>query len=592
MMRMLFGKYVNRYYKKYWYLFLIGIITLVSIDYVQTLLPEILGRIVNMFQTDTATEDAVMNIAFNVIGIAFVMAIGRAVWRLVIFNASSRIEAGLRDQMFRKSERLSQTYLHRNPVGTILNWFSTDIEAIEELMGFGTIMLVDAFFMGTLVMVKMFVLNWFVSLIMLIPMFLIIIWGMLVERIMSKRWGLRQKANDELYDFSQENFTGIRVIKAFVKEKQQFYAFSKVALKNKKVNIGFARVSVFFDLCIEVLIGMIFALALSLGGYLVYRAYNGDPLFGLTLNAGELTEIISYFGMLIWPMIAMGQIFSMLSRAKASLHRITVFLDSDEDITNPENAIVLKDVKGKIEFRDFNFRYPDSDLDSIHGLSLTIKPGETIGVVGKIGSGKSTLVNALARLYNVEEGTVFIDDVDIMKADIGSLRDAIGYVPQDNFLFSDEIANNIAFSTPGAPMERIEEAASFASVHDDIKSFPSQYKTVSGERGVTLSGGQKQRISIARAYLKDAPILVLDDSVSAVDTKTEEGILANIREKRAGKTTILIASRVSTVSKLDRIIVLNDGKLEGIGTHEEMMKTAPTYQKMVMLQELEGEKEG
>ncbi len=588
---MLFGKYINQYYKKYWYLFVAGIIVLITIDYVQTLLPEALGDIVNMFQTGTPTENAVMDIALRVVLIAFVMAIGRALWRVLIFNASSRIETGIRDAMFRKSERLSQTYLHQNPVGTILNWFSTDVEAIGELTGFGTIMLVDATFMSILVIVKMFFVNWFISIIILVPMLLIVIWGMLVEKIMSKKWEIRQQANDELYDFSQENFTGIRVIKAFVKEKQQLHAFAKVAWKNKEVNINFARISVFFDVCIEVLIGLIFGIALALGGYLAYMSFHGEPLFGLNLNSGELTEIISYFGMLVWPMIALGQIFSMLSRAKASLHRITVFLDSDEDITNPENAIVLKDVKGKIEFRDFSFRYPDSDMDSISNLSLTIKPGETIGVVGKIGSGKSTLVNALARLYNVKEGTVFIDDVDIMHADLGSLRDCIGYVPQDNFLFSDEIANNIAFSSPGAPIERVQEAADFANVNEDIKHFPNQYQTVSGERGVTLSGGQKQRISIARAYFKDAPILVLDDSVSAVDTKTEEGILANIKEKRAGKTTILIASRVSTVSKLDRIIVLNDGALEGIGTHAQMMKHSPTYQKMVMLQELEGEKE-
>ncbi|MBQ7249806.1 MAG: ABC transporter ATP-binding protein [Bacilli bacterium] len=589
---MLFGKYINKYYKKYWYLFLIGIVTLVAVDYVQSLLPEALGNIVNMFQGGSPEEKAVMDITFNVIGMAFAMAIGRALWRIVIFNASSRIEMGLRDTMFRKSARLSQTYLHKNPVGTILNWFSTDIEAIGELTGFGTVMLVDAVFMSVLVIFKMFFLNWFVSIIILAPMLLVVVWGSLVEKFMSKVWDQRQKSNDELYDFSQENFTGIRVIKAFVKEKQQLHAFAKVARKNKDVNVKFARLSVFFDVCIELLIGLIFGIALALGGYLVWRSFNGEPLFGLDLNAGQLTEIISYFAMLIWPMIALGQIFAMLSRAKASLRRITTFLDSEEDIKNPENAVVLENVKGKIEFRDFTFRYPDSEFDSISNLTLTINPGETIGVVGKIGSGKSTLVNAIARLYNVEEGTVFVDDVDIMHADIGSLRDSIGYVPQDNFLFSDEIANNIAFAENGIPtMDRIQEAASFANVHDDINSFPGQYKTVSGERGVTLSGGQKQRISIARAYYKDAPILILDDSVSAVDTKTEEGILKNIREKRAGKTTILIASRVSTVSKLDRILVLNEGKLEAFGTHAELMKSSPTYSKMVMLQELEGVKE-
>ena len=590
---MLFGKYINVYYKKYWYLFLLGIVTLVTIDFVQCYLPIALGDIVNMFQTGTAEKQAVMNIAFQVIGMAFAMAIGRALWRILIFNASSRIEMGLRDAMFRKSERLSQTYLHKNPVGTILNWFSTDIEAIGELTGFGTVMLVDAGFMSVLVIVRMFMLHPFLAGIILVPMLLIVLWGTLVEKFMSKKWDLRQKSNDELYDFAQENFTGLRVIKAFVKEKQQLHAFAKVAWKNKQVNVSFARVSVFFDICIELLIGLIMSIALCLGAYLVYRAFNGDPLFGLNLNAGELTQFVTYFGMLIWPMIALGQIFAMLSRAKASLKRITNYLDSEEDITNPENPVFIKDVKGKIEFRDFSFRYPDSEFDSISNLSLVIHPGETIGVVGKIGSGKSTLVNALARLYNVEEGTLFIDDVDIMHADLASLRDAIGYVPQDNFLFSDEIANNISFAESGTPeMGRIQEAASFANVHDDITGFPAQYKTVSGERGVTLSGGQKQRISIARAYYKDAPILILDDSVSAVDTKTEEGILRNIREKRAGKTTILIASRVSTVSKLDRILVLNEGKLEGFGTHEEMIKSSPTYAKMVMLQELEGEKEG
>lgn len=296
--------------------------------------------------------------------------------------------------------------------------------------------------------------------------------------------------------------------------------------------------------------------------------------------------------MMIWPMIALGQLVSMRSRAKTSLKRVNAFLDQPEDIQSPENAVVLKDAKGKVEFKDFSFNYPSNDKNVLKGVSLTINPGENIGVVGKIGSGKTTLVNTLLRLYNIEKGKVFIDDTDIMDCDVDSVRAAIGYVPQDNFLFSDKVKNNVAFSDCDAEFERICEAAEFADVHENIIEFSQGYDTVSGERGVTLSGGQKQRISIARAYLKDAPIMILDDSVSAVDVKTEENILRNISQKRAGKTTVVIASRVSTVANMDRILVLSDGEVEAFDTPEKLAEISPTYKKMVVLQQLENEVEG
>ena len=293
-------------------------------------------------------------------------------------------------------------------------------------------------------------------------------------------------------------------------------------------------------------------------------------------------------------MIAMGQIVAMRSRAKASLNRVAKFLDADEDIKNPKNAFVLENVSGKITFKNFSFTYPDGDQNykSLENVSFEINAGESVGIVGKIGSGKSTLVNSLLRLYNVEEGTIFIDDHDLMKCDITSIRDSIAYVPQDNFLFSDKIYNNIAFSNRSIDRVKIENAAKFADVHDNIAGFKNGYDTLSGERGVTLSGGQKQRIAIARAYLKDAPIMIMDDSVSAVDVKTEETILHNIHEQRRGKTTIVIASRVSTVSHLDKILVLNDGKIEAFDTPKNLLEISPTYKKMVYLQELEKAVEG
>ena len=314
-------------------------------------------------------------------------------------------------------------------------------------------------------------------------------------------------------------------------------------------------------------------------------------IFGhvITLSAGKLTTFIGYVDTLIWPMIAMGQILQMHSRFKTSSGRIYAFLDQEEEIHNAENAVVLKDCKGKITFKDFSFAYPDGDTHSLKNVTFEIQPGEMVGLVGKIGSGKTTLVNTLLRLYNIEKGKIFIDDIDLMDIDITSLRDAIAYVPQDNFLFSDNIKNNISFANNKADMNDIRNAAKFADVDDNILGFSEGYETVTGERGVTLSGGQKQRISIARAYMKNAPIMIMDDSVSAVDVKTEETILNNINEKRKGKTTIIIASRVSTVAHMDKILVLNDGCVEAFDTPANLLNTSPTYQKMVYLQKLESE---
>ena len=593
---MLFGKYINKYYAKYCWLFLIGLVGLVAVDVFQLFIPEYLGKLVDMFGGGTIDTGALKEIILGVMVVALVMFFGRIMWRLSIFNASQRIEADLRHNMFLKSERLSQRYYHENKVGTIMAWFTTDLETLEEFFGWGSVMLVDAMFLSVLALYKMFSLDWVLSCILLIPLALIIVWGMLVEKFMALKWEQRQTEVDKLYDFSQESFTGIRVIKAFVKETQQLHAFAKIAKRNKDVNIELVKVSVVFDAIIEVIISAIMALILGLGGYFVYKYVTGSPvsIFGHTIDmtAGRLITFVGYFDTLIWPMIALGQVVTMRSRSKASLKRITNFLDQEEEIRNPQNAVVLDDVKGEIKFDGFSFAYPNSDSNVLKNVSVEIKAGENVGIVGKIGSGKTTLVNTLLHLYNVEKGKVFIDGHDIMDCDIDSLRKAIGYVPQDNFLFSDKVKNNIAFSCDNLDMDKVYDAAKFADVHSNIEDFTEGYETVSGERGVTLSGGQKQRISIARAYIKDAPIMILDDSVSAVDVKTEETILENIQRQRKGKTTLVIASRVSTVSHLDKILVLNNGEVEAFDTPQRLEEISPTYKKMVYLQKLEREVEG
>lgn len=585
---------MKKYYKRYLILFIIGVIANVVVDYVQLYIPEFLGDMVDIVSLNTnVIFDDIKKIVYSLIIVAFTLFIGRIIMRFTILVASSKIDRDIRHDMFLKTERLSQRYFHENKVGSIMSSFTTDIEAIGDFTGWGTVMIIDALFLGVMALYKMIKLDMFLTMITLIPMLALIVWGNKVEKAMSDKWTERQKSFDKLFDFTQENFTGIRVIKAFVKEAQEFIAFSKVAKENSDVNIDFAMMSVRFDVCIELLIGAVVALLMGLGGTCVYYYVTGNPvvLFGhsIILTAGKLVTFIGYVDVLIWPMIAMGQILQMFSRFKSSSKRVFDYLDEEEEIHNIDNPVSLDDCKGEISFNHFSFIYPDGSNESLKDISFKINPGELIGVVGKIGSGKTTLVNSLLRLYNIEKNQIFIDGVDIMDLDIKSVRDNIAYVPQDNFLFSSTVQENIAFSNKRMSIDKVKSAANFADVHENITNFKDGYNTMTGERGVTLSGGQKQRISIARAYAKDAPIMIMDDSVSAVDVKTEEAILSNIQEKRAGKTTIIIASRISTVSKADRILVLKDGELEAFDSPENLLKVSPTYQKMVYLQKLESE---
>ena len=585
---------MKKYYKRYLILFIIGVIANVVVDYVQLYIPEFLGDMVDIVSLNTnVIFDDIKKIVYSLIIVAFTLFIGRIIMRFTILVASSKIDRDIRHDMFLKTERLSQRYFHENKVGSIMSSFTTDIEAIGDFTGWGTVMIIDALFLGVMALYKMIKLDMFLTMITLIPMLALIVWGNKVEKAMSDKWTERQKSFDKLFDFTQENFTGIRVIKAFVKEAQEFKAFSKVAKENSDVNIDFAMMSVRFDVCIELLIGAVVALLMGLGGTCVYYYVTGNPvvLFGhsIILTAGKLVTFIGYVDVLIWPMIAMGQILQMFSRFKSSSKRVFDYLDEEEEIHNIDNPISLDDCKGEITFNHFSFIYPDGSNESLKDISFKINPGELIGVVGKIGSGKTTLVNSLLRLYNIEKNQILIDGVDIMDLDIKNLRDNIAYVPQDNFLFSSTVQENIAFSNKRMSIDKVKSAANFADVHENITNFKDGYNTMTGERGVTLSGGQKQRISIARAYAKDAPIMIMDDSVSAVDVKTEEAILSNIQEKRAGKTTIIIASRISTVSKADRILVLKDGELEAFDSPENLLKVSPTYQKMVYLQKLESE---
>lgn len=585
---MLFGKHINQYYLRYFWAFVLGIAALIAVDYFQLLVPELLAKIINETSEGNLTFDFLSGICTNILIIAFVMFLGRFTWRLTLFGGAVRIQSDLREKMFIYSEKLSQRYYKENKTGALMALFTNDLETIEEAFGSGTIMMIDAFFLGGLAFYKMFRLNWMLALMALIPLAILAICGVFVGRVMSMKFEKRQKAYDELSDFSQENFSGIRVIKAFVKEVQEMRAFAKVNEFNRQANLEMARYATKIDVLIGLLTNSMVIIIYLIGGFLVFLTSKETP--GIDFKVGNITEFIGYFDALIWPMMALAQIINLRSRAKTSLRRVSALLDEKIDIKD-DQIVFVEELKGKIQFDHLDFKYPDGDDTVLKDISFTIEAGESVGIIGKIGSGKSTLINILLRLYNVENNKVFVDDIDLMKLPIKKVRENIGYVPQDNFLFSDTIKNNIAFAEQNIDNDKIENAAEFADVKENIVAFKDGFNTVTGERGVTLSGGQKQRISISRAILKNPSILILDDSVSAVDLKTEEKILSNIGKHRQGKTTLLIASRVSTVQKLDKILVMNDGRVEAFGTHKELLKTSSTYKHMVELQRLENEVE-
>ncbi len=590
---MLFGKHVNKYYKTYFWHFFFGILALIFVDVIQLFIPEIVGKITDKIVSGEASHDnfkPILELVLYIAAVGVGMFGGRFLWRMCIFGEATGIQTDLRHKMFLKAEVLTQRYYKANKTGAILSYFSNDLETLEEVFGFGIVQFVDGVFLLVLSMIKMFLVQPILAAFCLIPLIILAVLAVFLDKAFERAFEKRQKAFEDLSDFAQESFTGIRVIKAFVKEKLELKRFSKEAIKNKDTTVKFVRLDALLNVAFDILIYTVFAIVLFGGSYLVYKNINSNGTEGLSV--GKLVEFIGYLDTIIWPIFALAGIINLIARGKTSLKRISTFLDEDVEIKDAEDVVELEKIEGKIEFKNFSFAYPDApDRDVLNDINLTVKAGETIGIVGKIGCGKSTLVNMLFRLFNVKEGTLFIDDVDIMKLPIKQVRDSIGYCPQDNFLFSDTIRNNVAFAVASASDEQIIKSTEFSSVRENIEEFNEKYETVIGENGVTLSGGQKQRISISRAILKDPAILVLDDSVSAVDVKTEETILNNIKTERKGKTTLLIASRVSTVKGLDKILVLNDGMVEAFGSHEECLEKSPIYARMVELQALEKELE-
>ena len=590
--KLLFGKHINRYYIRYAPVLLLGIAALILVDIVQLKVPELYRLLINGMNTGMVVKDGISqpfdldflldDICLPTLVIVCTMVFRRFLWRYCFFGTAIRLETDLRDRMFDRCRGLSQEYYQENKVGTLMSLFTNDLETVQDCFGDGVLMLFDAVFLGGLALWKMFCMNGFLTLLALIPMSLLLISGVILEKYMMKKWETRQEAFSALSDFSQESFSGIAVIKAFVNEARELLAFRKINRESERANVAYTKLSTALNVTVTFLVESVVCVILGYGGYLVYKG---------TFDAGQLVEFIGYFTATVWPIMAISQMIEMVSRGKASLERIGELLDAEPKVADRPDAAEIPITRGEIEFRHLTFRYPDGEFDVLHDVSFKIAAGERVGIVGDTGCGKTTLVDLLLRTYNVPDGTLFLDGNDINSLTLHAVRNAIGYVPQDNFLFSDTIGNNIGFSSDAPDDEAVADAAVMADVDDNIREFPNGYATVLGERGTTVSGGQKQRISIARALMKDAPILILDDAVSAVDTKTEKTILANLVARRAGRTTLMIAHRISTVADADKIIYMEDGAVSAIGTHAELYAASAGYRRNVDLQKLEDEGE-
>ena len=581
---MIFGKCINKYYAKYGIIFLIGIASLVAVDVYQLKIPEIYGQIVDGLDPTTAatiTVDLLKTLCKNMLIIIAVMVVGRFLWRICFFGTAIKVETDLKNKMFDHCKDLSQNFYSQNKVGNLMSLFTNDIDTINECFGDGALMLFDALALGGLSLYKMFKINPVLTFVSFIPMILMGIMSYIVGHYMMKKWELRQEAFSKLSDFTQEAFSGIAVIKAFVKEFKELLAFKKINKENENINVEFTKMSALLSTLVTLFVQSVVCIILGVGGY--YASVN-------QFNSAKLIEFISYFNSIVWPIMAFSHLIEMSSRGKASLKRIQELLDSKIEVHDKENVRTdINEIKGKIEFRNLTFKYPNAEYDSLINASFVINEGENVGIIGKTGSGKTTLVDLILRTYNVPDNSIFIDNVDINLLPIKLVRKYCAYVPQDNFLFSTSVADNIAFSKKDASIEEIKKASILASLDENILDFKDGYETVLGERGVTISGGQKQRTSIARALIKDASILILDDSVSAVDTKTERVIIDNLKETRKGKTTILIAHRISTIEQMDKILLIDDGKIIAFGKPLDLYNNCPEYKQMVDLQKLEEE---
>ena len=604
-------KFVSNYIYRHRFRYIAGIITLFIVDFANLFIPKLTGSITDGLTARILDWDGVVKLLIGILALGLTLAIGRFLWRYFLFGCARMIEMEIRNDMFAHLEEMSVEYYNEHKTGDLMTRFTSDLNAVRMAIGPAVIAMFDAVVMTVMVIAQMMTyVNVKLTLLTLIPMLIICLGEIYYGKIMHPKYLTRQEAVSDLTDYVQESFSGVRVIKAFVRERAQLKEFAKVNANTRDKTLNVVKLQSIIIPLLDVVIGLSSLITLIYGGYL---ALVGD------ITLGRFVAFNQYIGMLVWPMLACGDAINMFSQGFASADRIKQVFDEKPEITdalvmgnaasstenapagnasdlslNSDSQSTPFQIRGEITFSHLTFLHKGHTEPTIKDLNLKVPVGTTLAIIGRTGNGKSTLVNLLLRLYNTKPGMILIDGRDINTIPLKELRENIAYVPQDNFLFSDTLKSNIAFGAEDEDMDRIVRATRDACIHDSIAAFPDGYETIVGERGVTLSGGQKQRSSIARALMKNAPILILDDALSAVDTDTEEHILHNLKKNRQGMTTILIAHRISTIQNADMILVLEDGEAKEVGNHAQLMEKHGIYRDMFEKQQLEaaiGEKQ-
>ena len=575
-------QFICQYIKRHRLQYVLGILTLFFVDYANIFIPKLTGVITDGLTAHSMDWGDVKRNLLYLFLLGLSLAVGRFFWRYFLFGASRSIEKELRNDMFAHLEKMDVEYYNEHKTGDLMTRFTSDLNAIRMAIGPAVISVFDASVMTFMVIFQMmYYVSMKLTLLTLIPMLLILFGEIYYGKIIRPRFTARQEAVSDLTDYVQESFSGIRVIKAFVREKSQRYHFLKENTNTMEKNLSIAKIQCFIIPLLDVVIGLSSLITLIYGGYL---ALLGD------ITLGRFVAFNQYINMLVWPMLACGDSVNMFSQGAASIHRVQEIFDSKPEVADTDKTEPVDEIKGEITFNHLSFIHRGHSEPTLEDINLHVPAGTTLAIIGRTGNGKSTLVNLLLHLYNTKPGMLLIDGKDINTIPLKTLRENIGYVPQDNFLFSDTLKSNIAFGAEDEDMGAITSATRAACIHENIVHFPDGYETIVGERGVTLSGGQKQRSSIARALMKNAPILILDDALSAVDTDTEEHILHNLKKNRAGKTTILIAHRISTIQNADIIMVLENGTAAEIGNHASLMEQHGIYYDMFEKQQLEAAK--
>lgn len=575
-------KFIFTYIKKHKWQYILGIVTLFAVDFMNLFIPRLTGTVTDGLTSHTMDMQDILVNVFRILALGGGLALGRFLWRYFLFGSSRHIQYEIRNEMFEHLEKLSVEYYNEHKTGDLMSRFINDLNAVRMAIGPAVMAAFDATVMSVMVIGQMmYYVNVKLTLLAIIPMFFIAVNFVFYGRMMEKRFKEKQEALSDLTDQVQESFSGVRVIKAFVQEKEEREAFAKANARTMEKNMNVIRLQAVVIPLLDVIIGISSLMTLLYGGYL---ALTGE------ITLGRFVAFNQYIGMLVWPMLAAGDAITMISQGIASTKRIQEVFEEKPEIFDREDAEDVEKVQGQIDFKNLTFIHNGHSEPTLKNINLHVPAGTTLAIIGRTGNGKSTLVNLLLHLYNTQNGMIFIDGRDINSLPLKTLRENIAYVPQDNFLFSDTLKSNIAFGVENEDMEEITKATKAACIHENIAAFPDGYDTIVGERGVTLSGGQKQRSSIARALMKDSPILILDDSLSAVDTDTEENILRNLKTNRQGKTTIIIAHRISTIQSADMIMVLEDGEAAEIGNHQELMEKGGIYKNMYEKQQLEAQR--